>query len=206
MWLVKLYLLGQSHHRSGAWGATERRTNGQTFRMSELTTLAHHALLIFFHVSLHIIKQYGIFCFLIDWIIDRSRKNGIISQVTIFSNFISEPDWRKNLGILNRELRHNYELCGWTINSEMSALHRVKGSNSSHFIPIIKTCKNILLWYNSVCFNSHFLVMDSEMHKYYMHIFSVTMNHVFQCGKRKALFKLILGFKFQCIAMPPFPK
>ena len=44
------------------------------------------------------------------------------------------------------------------------------------------------------------------MHKYYMHIFSVTMNHVFQCGKRKALFKLILGFKFQCIAMPPFSK
>ena len=44
------------------------------------------------------------------------------------------------------------------------------------------------------------------MHEYYMHIFSVTMNHVFQCGKRKALFKLILGFKFQCIAMPPFPK
>ena len=150
------------------------------------------------------------FVFWIVWLLARSNKNIIISQM--FHKLQLSQIQCQNL---TEDIILRFWIVSWgiimnyVVGPSIQKWVHFTGSKAAilhiSFLSL-KPAKNILLWYNSVCFNSHFLVMESEMHKYYMHIFSVTMNHVFQCGKRKALFKLILGFKFQCIAMPPFPK
>ena len=143
------------------------------------------------------------FCFWIVWMIYRSNKSvSNVSQVTSFSQNLTEDRilvfWIVSWGIImNYVVGPSIQKWVHFTGSKAAILHISFLSLKS-----AKTFSSDIC--NSVCFNSHFLVMESEMHKYYMHIFSVTMNHVFQCGKRKALFKLILCFKFQCIAMPPF--